>query len=181
MEKTKEETCEVEKELEKVEKQLEKNPDSSKLRAKAKALRENIKAKGKGAASDFRKFAFKGNIIDLAIAVIIGGAFGKIVTSLVANIVMPLITLLTGDLHFTEWKLGPVEYGVFIQVVVEFFIIAISIFLVFKIVMFFRNRAAKKRAKNALPPVPPALTKTEELLTDIKDLLTAQKDKEKGK
>ena len=176
MEQTEEE---IKKELDTIEKQLDKKPECGKLRAKAKALREKAKAKSKGAAADFKRFAFKGNIIDLAIAVIIGTAFGKIVSSLVADIVMPAIAMIFGEVDFTDLVAGGIRYGAFIQTIVEFFLIALSIFLVFKVVMMFRARAEKKRIKNALPPAPPALTKTEELLTDIKDLLSKDKDKSK--
>jgi len=180
MEQTKEETCEATQELEKVEKQLEKKPECKTLRQKAKALREKVRAKSKAAGADFRKFAFKGNIIDLAIAVIIGTAFGKIVSSLVANIIMPAIGMLIGNIDFSELAIGQITYGVFIQAVFEFFLIALSIYLIFKLVMVFRNMAEKRRKAKELPPLPPALTKTEELLTDIKDLLTERKEKEKG-
>ena len=165
---------EIKEELEAVEKKLEKKPDCNKLREKAKAIRAKMAAKSKGAAADFRKFAFKGNIIDLAIAVIIGGVFGKIVTSLVNDIIMPAIAMLFGQTDFTDLAYKSIKYGEFIQAVFNFFLVAISIYIIFKIVMFFRGLAAKRREKNALPPVPPALTKTEELLTDIKELLTPQ-------
>jgi large conductance mechanosensitive channel len=176
MEQTKEETCETTQELEKVEKQLEKDPDCQNLRQKAKALRQKIRAKSKGAADDFKKFAFKGNIIDLAIAVVIGGAFGAIVTSLVKDIIMPLLSMVTGTVHFASWSIYGINYGLFIQTILDFFVIALSIYAIFKIVVFFRKRAEKRRLANALPPPPPVLTKTEQLLTDIKDLL----EKEKG-
>jgi len=153
-----------------------------------KSLRErarDLKTKSGKAAADFKKFAFKGNIIDLAIAVIIGAAFGKIIASLVADIIMPGIGVLIGNVDFKDLQIilkrgdpandvadVAIRYGMFINTILEFFIIAFSIYLVFKLVMVFRKRAEKKRIKNALPPPPPSLTKTEELLTDIKDLLS---------
>jgi len=176
MEETKEQTHEeIKEELEKVEAQLDKKPDCPKLREKAKAIREKMKAKSKAAGADFRKFAFKGNIIDLAIAVIIGTAFGKIVSSLVANVIMPAIGMLIGDVDFTNLAVGQITYGVFIQAVFEFFLIAFSIYLIFKVVMFFRGLLEKRRKAKDLPPPPPALTKTEELLTEIKELLAQKK------
>lgn len=180
MEQTKEPTQEeLHTELKEVEKELAKKPNNSKLRQKAHALSMKMKEKSGKVANDFKKFAFKGNIIDLAIAVIIGAAFGKIVTSLVGDIIMPAIAMLIGEVHFTNLMLGQIRYGSFIQTIFEFFAIAISIYLVFKVVMSFRARAEKKRKANALPPAPPSLTKTEQLLTDIKDLLTEQKEKGK--
>ena len=88
---------------------------------------------------DFKKFISKGNIIDLAVGVIIGGAFGKIVSSLVNDIIMPLIGILIGGYNFSElsWKIGEatVKYGSFLQSVVDFLIIALSIFAVLKLMM----------------------------------------------
>lgn len=185
MEQTKEE---INTELKEAEKELAKKPNNSKLRQRVKELSAKVKAKSGKAGADFKKFAFKGNIIDLAIAVIIGAAFGKIIASLVADIIMPGIGALIGEVDFSQLKIVlkngdpevAIRYGAFIQTIFEFFVIAFSIYLVFKLVMIFRNRAEKKRIANALPPAPPSLTKTEELLADIKDLLV-QQQKEKGK
>lgn len=177
---------EIHEELKAVEKQLQKNPNNHKLRAKMHALTTKMKSKSGKAAADFKKFAFKGNIIDLAIAVIIGAAFGRIISSLVGDVIMPSIGALIGDVDFSALKIVlkkatetkaevAIGYGAFIQAIFEFFVIAFSIYLIFKIVISFRLRAEKKRIKNALPPAPPALTKSEQLLTDIKDLLSKDK------
>lgn len=119
--------------------------------------------------SDFKKFAMKGNVIDLAVGVIIGGAFGKIVSSLVADIIMPLIALFIGVVDFTDLTYGKIKYGQFIQTVVDFFIIAFSIFLFVK----FINRFKKKEEP---VKVEVKVDRQEELLTEIRDLLKEQKD-----
>ena len=122
--------------------------------------------------SEFKKFALKGNVVDLAVGVIIGAAFGKIVTSLVNDIIMPLIGLLLGGVSFTKlnFPIGDavVAYGIFIQTIVDFFIVAFSIFLFVKLF----NRL-KRKEEEAIPE-PPAPTKEEELLAEIRDLLKAK-------
>lgn len=122
--------------------------------------------------SEFKKFALKGNVVDLAVGVIIGAAFGKIVTSLVNDIIMPLIGLLLGGISFTNLKFpikdAVITYGAFIQTVVDFFIVAFSIFLFVKLF----NRL--KRKEEEVAPEPPAPTKEEELLAEIRDLLKAK-------
>jgi large conductance mechanosensitive channel len=125
-----------------------------------------------GLASEFKEFAMKGSVVDLAIGVVIGGAFGKIVNSLVADIFMPPIGLAIGGVDFKDLavRIGsnpkgePVlfRYGMFIQTVFEFLIIALALFLVIKAI----NRL--KRPNPAMP-VPP--TKTEALLQEIRDEL----------
>lgn len=100
--------------------------------------------------TEFKEFALKGNVMDLAVGVIIGGAFGKIVSSIVADVIMPLIGLLLGTLKFTDLKIGPVMIGNFLQATIDFLIIAVSIFLVIKTI----NRFGKK-------PAPAAVTKPE--------------------
>ncbi|WHY78726.1 large-conductance mechanosensitive channel protein MscL [Neobacillus sp. WH10] len=119
---------------------------------------------------EFKQFAMKGNVIDLAVGVIIGGAFGKIVSSLVADIIMPLIGLLTGNVDsFSKLSYNGIKYGQFIQAVVDFFIIAFSIFLFIK----FINRF-KKKEEPAL--VVEKVNRQEELLAEIRDLLKEEKD-----
>jgi large conductance mechanosensitive channel len=118
---------------------------------------------------EFKNFAFKGNVIDLAVGVIIGAAFGKIIDSLVKNIIMPLVSLLLpGDQSYLNWKLAvgnqEVPYGLFIGEVVSFLIVAVALFLF--IVKFL---GWVMRAKKAEPPPPP--TKDQELLAEIRDLL----------
>ena len=118
--------------------------------------------------SEFKKFAMKGNVIDLAVGVVIGGAFGKIVSSLVADIIMPLVGLLLGGINFSSlsFPVGDdvIKYGLFIQTVVDFFIIAFSIFMVIR----FLNRFKKKEEEEE---VVAEVDKKEELLTEIRDLL----------
>ena len=111
---------------------------------------------------EFKKFALKGNVLDLAIAVVIGTAFGKIVTSLVEDIIMPVVGLLLGGVEFSHLAYGDVKYGVFIQSIIDFLIIAFSIFMV---VRFF-NRFKKKQEAQA-----PVVDQKEELLREIRDLL----------
>lgn len=135
---------------------------------------------------DFKKFAFKGNIIDMAVGVIVGGAFGKIVTALVNNIITPLLSLLIGKMNFSEMKwvfseavLNPdgsvkvaenaLLYGAFIQSVIDFFIIAFCIFIFLRVVTKAKSKLEKKPAEEAAPEE--AKPTTEELLCEIRDLL----------
>ncbi len=125
---------------------------------------------------EFKAFAMKGNVVDLAVAVIIGGAFGKIVSSFVNDILMPPLGLLLGGVDFKDLVLtlkqavGDVpavtwNYGMFIQNVVDFIIIAFAIFMMIKAI----NSTKKKEVE--APPAPPAPSKEEQLLTEIRDLL----------
>ena len=113
---------------------------------------------------DFKKFAFEGNVLDLAVAVIIGTAFGKIVSSLVEDIMMPLIGALFNGVDFSNltWMIGsaPIAYGMFIQSVFDFLVIAGSIFLFIRIVL----RKKQEEEEEAVDP-------QEQLLTEIRDLL----------
>lgn len=119
--------------------------------------------------NDFKKFAFRGNIMDLAIAVIIGGAFGKIVTSLVNDLIMPAIGIFLGGVNFTSlsFKFGKsvIKYGSFIQTVVDFFIISLTLFIMVRVFIKLKKNEEK------LPVSPPPLTKQEVLLTEIRDLI----------
>ena len=125
---------------------------------------------------EFKAFISRGNVIDLAIGVIIGGAFGKIVTSLVNDVIMPLIGIILGGLKFTELKItvgeSSISYGLFIQSIVDFFIIALCIFLIVKLINRFRK---KKEEEPAKVPEPPAPSKEELLLTEIRDILKNNK------
>ena len=126
--------------------------------------------------SDFKEFAMKGNVVDLAVGVVIGGAFGKIVSSLVDSIIMPVVGVLTGGVNFstlaatiaTNAKGEPVllKYGAFIQAVVEFMIVALVIFIAIKAINNMKRPAPPAAA--APPPAPP---KTEVLLEEIRNLL----------
>jgi large conductance mechanosensitive channel len=116
---------------------------------------------------EFKEFAIKGNVIDLAVGVIIGGAFGKIVTSLVKDVLTPLTSLLLGGENFSHLHYKSFTYGNFIQSVIDFLIISFSIFLFVK----FINRFKKKEA-----PVVKKLDRQEELLAEIRDLLKENKE-----
>ena len=123
---------------------------------------------------EFRDFISKGNVLDLAVAVIIGAAFGKIVTSFVNDILMPPIGILLGgvdfkDLHIVLKGSVTMNYGMFIQNIIDFLIIALCVFLVVKVA----NNLSKK--KEDAPAVPAAPTKDQELLTEIRDLLKERK------
>ncbi len=119
---------------------------------------------------EFKSFAFKGNVIDLAVGVIIGTAFGKIVSSLVSNIFMPLIGLIMPGKGYQSWVAvidgKPIPYGKFLGDVVDFLIVALVLFLfIVKFVGFLM------KSKTAETPLAPPLTRDQELLTEIRDLL----------
>jgi large conductance mechanosensitive channel len=130
-------------------------------------------------AKDFKAFVMRGNVVDLAVAVVIGGAFGKIVTSLVNDIIMPPIGLLIGGIDFSslKWIIEPnadpkkvvaINYGVFINTIIQFLIIALAIFIVIKLLE--RVMPKKEEAPAAPASPPPEVT----LLTEIRDLLKQQ-------
>ena len=127
---------------------------------------------------EFKAFAFKGNVIDLAVGVIIGAAFGKIVTSLVNNIIMPTIGAFTpAEKGYETWKFflngKPIPYGLFLGDILNFLIVAFALFVF--IVKFLGWIIRSKKS------APPPLTKDQELLTEIRDLLKAQRPTEPGK
>lgn len=119
--------------------------------------------------NDFKEFAFKGNVLDLAVAVVIGAAFGKIVTSLVENIIMPIIGGIFNGISFEGivYKIGDstVEIGIFIQSIFDFLVIAASIFLFIRLLMKFKRK--QEEEEEELEEVDPQ----EQLLTEIRDLL----------
>ena len=121
--------------------------------------------------SEFKAFAMRGNVMDMAVGVIIGGAFGKIVTSLVNDILMPIIGIATGGIDFSglSANIGEanVAYGMFIQNVIDFIIVAFCIFLMIKAM----NSLNKKKEEPAAPPAPAEPSAEEKLLTEIRDLL----------
>lgn len=123
---------------------------------------------------DFKKFALKGNVLDLALAVVIGTAFGKIVTSLVEDIIMPALGIVLGGFSVQDWTYivngAELRYGAFAQSVIDFFIIAFSIFLVIR--LFTRMKRQKDVPAEEEPAV---LDKKEELLVEIRDLLAKEK------
>ncbi|MDE7412073.1 MAG: large-conductance mechanosensitive channel protein MscL [Paramuribaculum sp.] len=142
---------------------------------------------------DFKEFAMKGNIIDMAVGVIIGGAFGKIVSSLVNDIIMPCMTVITGSDGFKNMKYVIVEgkeavaegqaaveevavnYGMFIQNIVDFLIIALSIFVALRVIVKFKRKEKEAEAEAAAAPAEP--TKEEVLLTEIRDILAKEAKK----
>ena len=118
---------------------------------------------------EFKEFAFKRNVLDMAVGVIVGGAFGKIVTSLVNDVIMPLFSLLLNNIKFTDLKImlkgdSAVMIGNFIQSMVDFVIIAISIFMFVKLINSFKKKEEPQ-------PEEPKGPSAEELLTEIRDLL----------
>lgn len=121
---------------------------------------------------DFKAFAFKGNVLELAIAVVIGAAFGKIVSSLVDNIITPLIGLLLGGVNFSGLAIqigdAAITYGSFIQSIIDFLIVAFAIF------MFVRLLGKFKRKEEVKPEEGPTIDSKEELLIEIRDLLKQQ-------
>ena len=135
---------------------------------------------------DFKAFALKGNVIDMAVGVIVGGAFGKIVTSLVNDIIMPFFGFLTAGMEFKalKWVLSPailendavikpevaIMYGNFIQNIVDFLIIALSIFFTIRFITKAGEKLRKKEEPAPVEEAPPAPTEAE-LLTEIRDLL----------
>ena len=125
------------------------------------------------AFKEFKEFISKGNVMDMAVGVIIGGAFGKIVTSLVNDVLMPLIGIITGGIDFTTLsvKVGEAElmYGNFIQAIIDFLIIALCIFFITKAIAKAGEKLKKKQAEEAAAA--PAGPTSEELLTEIRDLL----------
>ncbi|MCF8891090.1 large conductance mechanosensitive channel protein MscL [Priestia megaterium] len=128
---------------------------------------------------EFKEFALRGNVLDLAVGVIIGAAFGKIVTSLVNDIIMPLIGLLLAGIDFKDLSFtvgdATVLYGSFIQTIVDFLIVAFSIFLFIR----FFNRFKRKEEEKVEEEVA-VLSKEEEILTEIRDLLKAEALKERS-
>ena len=123
-----------------------------------------------GFISEFKEFAMKGNVMDMAVGVIIGGAFGKIVSSLVDDILMPIIGVITGGVDFTNLATtvgdAEIKYGVFIQNIIDFLIVAFCIFLMIKCM----NKLNRKNEEPAEPASPAGPTQ-EELLAEIRDLL----------
>lgn len=126
--------------------------------------------------SEFKNFAMRGNVVDMAVGIVIGGAFGKIVSSFVADVLMPPIGIMLGNVDFSDLAVTlqgatdggaavMLRYGVFLQTVVDFVIIAFAIFLVVKAM----NTMKKK--EEAAPAPPPAPSKEETLLTEIRDAL----------
>lgn len=123
--------------------------------------------------SEFKAFALRGNVLDLAVGVVIGAAFGKIVSSLVDNIIMPLVGLVLGGLDFSKLAVtvgdAQIKYGAFIQSIVDFIVIAFVIFLFIKLI--------NKMSRNQPDDEPAPITPSEQYLEDIRDLLKKQTEK----
>ncbi|MEG0162594.1 MAG: large-conductance mechanosensitive channel protein MscL [Mucinivorans sp.] len=143
--------------------------------------------KGNKFINEFKQFALRGNVVDMAVGIIIGAAFGKIVSSLVGDILMPPIGFLIGDVEFTNLRIALrqpdvaagiegvfINYGNFIQVVFDFLITAFAIFMAIKFMMRLRNTPAPEPTPEAKKPVEVPPTKEEVLLTEIRDLLKKQ-------
>ena len=140
---------------------------------------------------EFKAFAMRGNVVDMAVGVVIGGAFGKITTSIVNDIIMPLISILTGGVDFTQWKWVlkeavvdaegavtaaevAVNYGNLISIILDFIIIAFAVFCLVKGLNSLHRKEEEPAPEPEPEPAPPAPT-TEELLAEIRDLLKEQK------
>ena len=129
--------------------------------------------------SEFKAFAMRGNVVDMAVGIVIGGAFGKIVTSFVNDVLMPPVGMLIGGVNFSdlsfvlkeaagEAEAVTINYGAFIQTALDFIIIAFAIFMVIRAMNSMKRKEEEKPAEPEAPPEPPA---EEKLLTEIRDLL----------
>ncbi len=154
------------------------------------------KKKKKSVFTEFKEFISKGNVIDMAVGVIIGGAFTKIVNSLVSDLIMPALGLLTGDIDFADLKVVlseavldadgvtvlkeelAIRYGVFLDALLNFLLIAIAVFAMVKIINTAREKAEKlkKKKEEEAPAAPPAPDPQIVLLTEIRDLLKKDED-----
>lgn len=143
---------------------------------------KDIVSSGKSFFKEFREFAVKGNVMDMAIGVVIGTAFGKIVSSLVADVIMPLVGLFVGNIDLKDLAVtlqdktdtSPaivLTYGVFLQNVLDFLIVAFAIFLTIKLIINLKNRIIKEEEAPAEAPADPADV---QLLREIRDLLKDQ-------
>ena len=143
--------------------------------------------------SEFKEFAMKGNVVDMAVGVVIGAAFGKIVSSLVNDIIMPLVGVATGGMNFTDYKwviqqavmdgqevIKPevsMNRGAWVQTIVDFLIVAFCIFVMIKFINNMRKRMEKQKEEEVAAAAVAEPTKEEQLLTEIRDLLKANQDK----
>ena len=126
--------------------------------------------------NEFKEFAMRGNVVDMAVGIIIGAAFGKIVSSLVSDVIMPPIGMLMGDISFSDLAIAlgegenaaSINYGVFLDTVVNFLIVALAIFFLIKSIN------SMKKKEEAKPEEPPKPSNEETLLTEIRDLLARQ-------
>ena len=149
--------------------------------------------KKSGFLKEFKEFAMKGNVVDMAVGVVIGAAFGKIVSSLVNDIIMPLVGVATGGMNFTDYKwviqqavmdgqevIKPevsMNWGAWVQTIVDFLIVAFCIFVMIKFINNMRKRMEKQKEEEVAAAAVAEPTKEEQLLTEIRDLLKANQDK----
>ena len=146
----------------------------------------STKEKGSGFFHEFKEFIARGNVLDLAVGVIIGGAFSTITSSLTSDVIMPLVSIFLGGIDFSAMQVvlpnlfgvvsetpNTLNYGNFLNAVINFLIMAL---VVFCIVKFFNRLHRKKKEAPAAPPAPPEPTREELLLTEIRDILKEQKD-----
>jgi len=140
--------------------------------------------KASGFIAEFKTFIARGNVMDMAVGVIIGGAFGSISTSLVNDVIMPAVSMLTGGVDFSNWKIVlkaavagadgvidpatevAIRYGAFLATILDFLIIAFAVFCLIKAI-----NAVHRKKEEAPPPPPPEPSNEEKLLTEIRDLL----------
>ena len=144
----------------------------------------NLTKQAMGLLQEFKAFAIKGNVMDMAVGIIIGGAFGKIITSLVNDVIMPPLGVLIGGVNFTDLKITlkaaegemaavTLNYGNFLQVCFDFLIIAFSIFCFVRLL----SKLKSKKEKEETPAAPPAPSKEEVLLAEIRDILKEKNNK----
>ena len=154
------------------------------MRLTIDSLKKRTYIKMKKFIDEFKSFIAKGNVIDMAVAVVMCAAFNNIINSLVKDIIMPLITLLTGRVSVSDWKwvISPATedaaenallYGNFIQMIINFFIIAFSIFVTLKVVLAFQKKFEKKKEEEVKKEAPQGPTDNE-LLIEIRNLLKEQ-------
>ena len=138
--------------------------------------------------NEFKQFAMRGNVLDLAVGVVVGGAFGKITNSLVNDIIMPGVSMITGGVNFSDWKIilkeaviengeeiaaaVSINYGTLISTIIDFIILAFAVFCMVKVI---NSLHRKKEEAPAAPPAPPEPSAEEKLLTEIRDLLKENK------
>ena len=148
-----------------------------------------VKEKSSGFLAEFKTFIARGNVMDMAVGVIIGGAFGKISSSLVNDVIMPAVSMLTGGVDFSNWKLvlkaavagadGAIDpatevairYGTFLATILDFIIIAFAVFCLIKFINALHHKKEEASAEPETPPAPPEPSAEEKLLTEIRDLL----------
>ncbi len=133
----------------------------------------NAKKRAFTLLDEFKNFALKGNVIDLAVAVIIGVAFGAVVKSMVDNVLMPLISYITPNMDFKDWTLGKVKIGLLLNDLLNFVIVSFAVFLFVVKFLGFVTKMRKKEVE-AVAAEPPPTTKEEVLLTEIRDILKSK-------